>query len=167
MPAGVAGPGSEEIPYKSMVRLKRELGGFWIAGDYEIKKSKTTPGAEARFFIGYEPRSKQFVSASFDSLGGMDRGGSPGVQGNALALTGSGTVNGMKVQTRSTLTFTKPGKELDYKFELDRGQGFQLVGEDACKKLAGGPLPVTVLGAAANGAAPAKPSAPPTPPPVK
>jgi hypothetical protein len=140
MPAGVGGPGSAEIPYKSTVKLKRDLGGFWIAGEYEIKKSKTTPGAQARFFIGFEPRTKQFISASFDSLGGMDRGGAPGLQGNALALTGSGTVNGMKVQTRSTLTFTKPGKELDYRFELDRGQGFQVVGEDSCKKLGAAPL---------------------------
>jgi hypothetical protein len=40
---------------------------------------------------------------------------------------------GKKVKTRETTTKDDP-KHVTHKFEVDMGKGFQLMGEDVCKK---------------------------------
>jgi hypothetical protein len=40
---------------------------------------------------------------------------------------------GMKVETRETMTKVDP-KNVTHEMEVDRGKGFQTMGEDTCKK---------------------------------
>jgi hypothetical protein len=131
--ANSMGPGSPETKTKSEVKIKKDLGGFWYRGDYKIKKTKTMPGMEGVFMLGYDAGAKSAVSVSYDAMGGYAVETSPDATADKLVLVGDGHMMGMKVKLRETMT-KKGDKEVEHTFDVDMGKGFAPMGVDACKK---------------------------------
>ncbi len=131
-PADAMGPGSPAIATKATVKIKKELNGFWYNCSYAIAKSKAMPGFQGSFFFGYDPTTKQVMSVSMDDAGGfvIERGVP---KGDDMVMTGEGFMMGMKVKVRETMTKKGP-KDVVHKMEVDMGKGYQLMGEDVCKK---------------------------------
>ena len=129
-PAGPMGP---EHPYKSTMKVKRELDGFWYVGEYEQKKSKDNPTAvKARSFIGFDPVAKKVISVGVDSFGGaMQLAGA--IEGDKITNEGEGTMGGQKMGFKET--FTKTGdKSLTWHGELKMGKDWTVIGDDSCKR---------------------------------
>jgi len=129
-PAGPMGP---EHGYKSTMKVKRDLDGFWYVGDYEQKKSKENPMAvKARSFIGFDPVAKKVVSLGVDSFGGaLQLSGA--IEGDKLTTEGEGTMGGQKMGFKQV--FTKTGdKSLTWHGELKMGKDWTVVGDDSCKR---------------------------------
>ncbi len=125
------GPGSPEMNVKSTVKIKKELDGFWYRGEYELKKTKTMPGFKGYFFIGYDPGSKQALITSVDAMGGLATGSGP-ITGDSATFVEDGYMGGAKIKSREVMEHKDKGAY--HKFEVDFGKGFQLMGEDNCKK---------------------------------
>lgn len=131
MPAGAMGPGSPEMKMQGTAKLKKDLGGFWLVGAYEVKKSKTMPGMKGAFSMG-SPDGKNLVSINMDSMGNTAFTSGPlGADGGTTM--GEGFMMGAKVKVRETIQ-RKSEKEMYHKFEIDMGKGFMVAGEDSCKK---------------------------------
>jgi hypothetical protein len=136
VPAGPLGP---EQSYKATFKVKKDLDGFWLAADYEQKKSKAHPvPIKAKGFFTWEAGEKKFVFAGVDNLGGMAHETSTGWEGDKLVLSGPAVAMGQKTEFRET--FTKKGdKELVWMGEMKSGKDWVVVGNDTCKK--GGAAP--------------------------
>ena len=130
-PAGAMGPGSPEMTGKSTVTIKKDLGGFWYKGLYEIKKSKTLPAMKGQFSMGYDTGSKQVLLSGTDSMGSGWFAGGP-IQGDSVTTVGEMYMMGMKSKVRESMS--KKAKEVFHKLEIDMGKGFPTVGEDTGKK---------------------------------
>jgi hypothetical protein len=131
MPAGSMGPGSPEMKMPTTVKVKKDLGGFFLVGSYEAKKTKTMPGMKGTFFLG-APDGKTLVSTNMDSMGGTSTTTGPlGPDGGVT--NGEGFMMGAKVKIRETVQ-KKSDKELYHKVEIDSGKGLTVVAEDNCKK---------------------------------
>jgi len=131
MPAGSMGPGSPEMKMPTTVKVKKDLNGFFLVGNYEVKKTKTTPGMKGTFSMG-APDGKTLVSTNMDSMGNTSFTSGPlGPDGGTT--TGEGFMMGAKVKLRETVQ-KKGDKELYHKVEVDSGKGFALAAEDNCKK---------------------------------
>ena len=130
--AGAFGPGSPEVAAKSTVKFKKDMGGFFYRGDYEVKKQKDVPMPfKGTFFMGFDPGSQQLLVTGIDSTGGL--GSSTGkITGDTATYTGEQYTMGAKVKTRETMGMK--GKEGFHKFEMDMGKGFVVIGEETCKK---------------------------------
>ena len=129
-PAGSMGP---EHGYKSTMKIKRDLDGFWYAGDYEQKKSKENPMAiKARNFIGFDPIAKKVVSLGVDNIGGaLQLSGT--IEGDKIASEGEGNMGGQKIGFKET--FTKTGdRALTWHGEVRVGKDWVVVGDDTCKR---------------------------------
>ena len=133
MPAGAMGPGSPEVVGKATVKFKKVLGGWFYQGEYAMKKTKTTPGFKGTFLIAYQPGAKMFTSTSYDDMGGTAYETSTGYAGDTITFVGDGFMMGQKVKLRETMT-RGPDKGAGHKIEADMGKGFQLIGEDICKR---------------------------------
>jgi hypothetical protein len=135
MAAGATGPGSPELKVKSMVRIAKakDLSGFWYRGEYETKKTKTNPGFRGTFMLGYDAGSKTALNLSYDNTGGASLATAPNAGGDSVTFLGESYMSGMKARTRETMTKKSP-KEVEHKFEVDMGKGFQVMGTDECKK---------------------------------
>jgi hypothetical protein len=131
--AGSMGPGSPETKVKSEVKIKKDAGGFWYAGEYKVKKTKTTPAFEGHFSLGYDVGAKAPVSINMDSMGGYAVTSGTGSTADKLVFTGEGHMMGSKVKVRETMS-KKSDKEVEHTFETDMGKGYTLMGTDACKK---------------------------------
>jgi len=130
IPAGSMGPGSPEMKSQVAVKVKKDLGGFWLVGNYDMKKTKTTPAMKGTFTLG-SPDGKTLVSTNMDSMGGTAWSSGPlGADGGTT--TGEGIMMGNKVKIRETTT--KKDKEVTHKAEVDMGKGFMVMFEDVCKK---------------------------------
>jgi hypothetical protein len=131
MPAGAMGPGSPEMKMQTTVKIKKELGGFWLGGNFDMKKTKTSPAMNGRFTIG-SPDGKTLVSSMIDSVGNTAyTTGALGADGGTTV--GDGIMMGAKVKIRET-TQKKSDKEMFHKVEVDSGKGFMSMGEDTCKR---------------------------------
>jgi hypothetical protein len=131
MPAGAMGPGSPEMKMQTSVKLKKDLNGFFMVGNYEVKKTKTMPGMKGTFAMG-APDGKTLVSTNMDNMGNTSFTSGPlGADGGTI--TGEGYMMGAKVKFRETVQ-KKSDKELFHKVEIDSGKGFAAAGEDNCKK---------------------------------
>jgi hypothetical protein len=129
-PAGPMGP---EHAYKSTMKVKRDLDGFWYVGEYEQKKSKDNPMAvKARSFIGFDPVAKKVVSLGVDSFGGaLQLSGA--IEGDKITTEGEGTMGGQKMGFKEV--FTKTGdKSLTWHGELKMGKEWTVIGDDTCKR---------------------------------
>jgi hypothetical protein len=133
-PAGPMGP---EHSYKSTMKIKRDLDGFWYLGEYEQRKSKDNPMAiKARSFIGFDPVAKKALAFGVDNVGGalqMSGGISLGALGDKIAWEGEGSMGGQKVGFKES--FTKTGdRALTWHGEVRVGKDWVVVGEDTCKR---------------------------------
>jgi hypothetical protein len=134
-PAGAMGPGSPEVKVNVKVKFSKDqaLGGFFYKGEYKMTKSKEMPMAFAGlFYMGYEPASKQVTNVAVDNTGAVSMGVGP-LTATTASWSGEGYMMGKKVKTRETMTKDGP-KQLTHKMEVDMGKGFQVMGEDVCKK---------------------------------
>ena len=132
---GAFGPGSPEVKATAKVKMSKEnaLGGFFYRGEYNVAKSKSVPMAFAGiFYLGYEPATKQIVNLSMDNTGAAYMGVGP-IAGNVVSWSGDGYMGGSKIKIRESMTKTDP-KNVVHKYEVDMGKGFQVMGEDLCKK---------------------------------
>jgi hypothetical protein len=129
---GAMGPGSPETTGKSTVKIKKDYGGFSWHGEFALAKSKTMPALSGVMQLGYDPGSGQLTVVSYDSMGSATMGAGP-ISGDTAVVTEDGYAMGMKVKMRETMTKKGP-KEIYHKYEGDMGKGFQLMGEDFCKK---------------------------------
>jgi hypothetical protein len=129
-PAGAMGP---EHAYKSTMKVKRELDGFWYSGDYEQKKTKDNPMAvKARSFLGFDPVAKKVISLGVDNFGGALQLTGP-IAGDKISTEGEGNNGGQKMGFKEV--FTKTGdKSLTWHGELRMGKDWIVVGDDACKR---------------------------------
>jgi hypothetical protein len=130
--ANAFGPGSPEMTGKSSVKFKRDLDGHFWKGEYDLKKTKTTPPMKAVFYVGYDTGAKKFVITGLDSGGGFGTG-SGTVEGETVTFLGEQTFAGKKVKTRETMGKAGP-KAGFHKIEMDMGTGFTPFAEDTCKK---------------------------------
>ncbi len=130
--ANAMGPGSPEMTGKSTVKFKKDLDGFFWRGEYDMKKTKTTPAMKGIFYVGYDPGSQKFLITGVDNGGGFGNGAGS-VEGETVTFMGENTWGGKKMKTRETMGKTGP-KEGFHKIEVDTGSGFAPFAEDTCKK---------------------------------
>jgi hypothetical protein len=130
--AGAMGPGSPEITAKTSVKFKKEYGGHSWHGEYAVAKSKTMPAMSGVMQIAYDTGSNQLTMVGYDSLGSATLGVGP-ISGDSAVINEDGYMMGMKMKVRETMTKKGP-KEVYHKYEIDTGKGFQVMGEDSCKK---------------------------------
>jgi hypothetical protein len=135
MAAGALGPTAPETKVKSMVRIAKakDLGGMWYRGEYEMKKTKANPAFKGTFMMGYDPIAKTALNVSYDNTGGATLAVAPNPSGDTLTFVGDSYMNGVKAKTRETMIKRGP-KEVEHRYEVNLGKGFQLVGLNACKK---------------------------------
>jgi hypothetical protein len=129
-PAGPMGP---EHAYKSTMKIKRDLDGFWYVGEYEQRKSKDNPTTiKARTFMGFDPVAKKVITFGVDSVGGaLQLNGA--IEGDKIASEGEGTMGGQTIGFKES--FTKTGdRALTWHGEVRVGKDWVVVGEDACKR---------------------------------
>jgi hypothetical protein len=129
-PAGPMGP---EHAYKSSMKVKRDLDGFWYVGEYEQRKSKDNPMAiKARTFMGFDPVAKKVITFGVDSVGGaLQLSGA--IEGDKIASEGEGSMGGQKIGFKES--FTKTGERaLTWHGEVRVGKDWVVVGEDICKR---------------------------------
>jgi hypothetical protein len=131
--AGSMGPASPETKVKSEVKIKKGLNGFFYLGTYNVKKTKTMPGMEGTFTLGYDTGAKAPVSINVDSMGGYSVSTGTGSAADKIVFTGESHMMGMKMKVRETMS-KKSDKEIEHVFETDMGKGYTLMGTDACKK---------------------------------
>jgi hypothetical protein len=133
MPAGAMGPGSPEMKMPTTVKIKRDkdLGGFFLVGNFESKKTKTMPGMKGTFTMGV-PDGKTLVSHFMDNMNNTSNASGP-LTADGGVVTGEGFMMGAKVKVRETVQ-KKSDKEMFHKIEIDMGKGFAPAGEDNCKK---------------------------------
>jgi hypothetical protein len=130
IPAGSMGPGSPEMKAQVTAKVKKDLGGFWLVGNYDMKKTKTTPAMKGTFTLG-SPDGKTLVSTNMDSMGGTAWSSGP-LGADGATTMGEGIMMGQKVKVRETTE--KKDKEIRHKAEIDAGKGFVVMYEDSCKK---------------------------------
>jgi hypothetical protein len=129
-----AGPFGPEHPYKSSFKMKKDVDNFWIALEYEQKKSKVHPTPiKAKGFVGFDSAAKKFITIGVDNTGGWINESSSGWEGDKLVFTGDGSMMGQKVSFRETYA-KKSDKELLWTGEMKMGKDWIAVGNDDCKK---------------------------------
>ena len=131
-PAGSMGPGSPETSVKTVVKIKKEFGGFSWHGEYKLDKTVAMPAMSGVFQVAYDPGTKQATFVSYDSMGAAMMGAGP-LTGDSVTFAEDGYMMGMKTKVRETMTKKGP-KEISHSVEVEMGKTFQLMGEDTCKK---------------------------------
>jgi hypothetical protein len=130
---GAMGPGSPEVMGKATVKFKKDLDGFFYRGDYDVKKQKGIPMAfKATLYVGFDPGSAQVLVSAVDNTGGASFGTGK-IEGDKVTYVSDGYMMGQKMKVREVMGKTAP-KEAFHTMEVDMGKGFQLFGEDRCKK---------------------------------
>jgi hypothetical protein len=133
-PAGAMGPGSPEVKGKTTVKFKKANGGWYVQGDYAMPKTKTTPAMKGSFTISYHAGAKTFALMGMDDMGSASFETSSGFSGETITFTGEGFMMGQKAKIRETMTRMPDTKGAAHKYEVDTGKGFQLMGDDVCKR---------------------------------
>jgi len=128
--ANAFGPGSLETKTKTSMKFQKDLNGFWYRGDYEAKKTKDFPGMKGTIYLGHD--GKQLLIGGVDAMGGLSAG-TGSAAGDTLTFISEGYMMGTKMKMRDIIE-KKGAKEVEHRFELDMGKGFQPMGEDVCKK---------------------------------
>lgn len=137
-PAGSTSPGSIETKLRSTVRFRKDLGGMWYRADYETPRTKTTPTFRSQFWLGYDAVMKAALLTGIDSMGGMSDGVAVGAAGDTVSFVGDAVTMGQRVKARETFVRRGP-RELEHRYEMDRGAGFQVMVNEVCKKSAAAP----------------------------
>ena len=74
-----------------------------------------------------------YAIVSYDDMGSAGYETSTGFAGDTITFVGEGFMMGQKVKIRETMT-RGPDKGAYHKYEADMGKGFQVMGEDTCKR---------------------------------
>jgi len=128
-PAGTMGP--NEIKGKATAKFKKDMGGFFWKGDYQLAKQKEVPAMSVQFWVGYDKGSGDLTFTSIDSMGGTTlESGKP--EADTVTTTGEGYMMGKKVKIRETLWHKD--KTGGHSAEVDMGHGWVQLGKDECKK---------------------------------
>jgi hypothetical protein len=132
-PAGSMGPGTPETRTRSTVSFRKDLGGMWYRGDYDTRRTKATPPFRGIFYLGYDPTMKAALLGGVDSMGSVSMAVAPAAAGDTITFTGEAFLPGQKVKTRETMSRKGP-RELEHRYEVDTGNGLQVMVIDVCKK---------------------------------
>ena len=128
-PAGTMGP--NEMKGKATAKFKKDMGGFFWKGDYQVAKQKGVPAMSVQFWVGYDKGAGDITFTSIDSMGGTTlESGKP--EADAVTTTGEGFMMGKKVKVRETLWHKD--KAGGHTAEVDMGHGWVQFGKDDCKK---------------------------------
>ncbi len=128
-PAGTMGP--TEIKAKGTVKFKKDMGGFFWKGDYQLTKQKGVPPMAVQFWIGHDQGSGQLTFTSVDSMGGtVMEAGKP--EADSVTTIGEGYMMGHKVKIKETMWHKD--KTGGHTAEMDMGKGWMSMGKDECKR---------------------------------
>jgi len=128
-PAGTMGP--SEMKGKATAKFKKDMGGFFWKGDYQVAKQKGVPSMSVQLWVGYDQGAGEITLTSIDSLGGTTlESGKP--EADTVTTTGEGFMMGKKVKIRETLWHKD--KTGGHTAEVDMGHGWVQLGKDECKK---------------------------------
>lgn len=129
--------GGEQTGTSSMA-IKKDLGGYWLVGQWKMGKTKAMPEMKGIIYWGYDPAEKKFVEVSVDSTGSYMRGTSDGPQGGTWVWSEDGVMMGKKMKSRTTVTQKTPDTtQVKSESEMEPGKWVPM-GEDDCKKQPGG-----------------------------
>jgi hypothetical protein len=132
--AGAWGPGKPEAKVKATISLQKDMGGFWYRGDYSVVGTKVVPPLQAAFAIGWDTGAKAPIMVRYDNTGTVVMETAPSATPDKQVFVGDAHMLGGKtIRFRDTLIRTGPA-EMEHRFEMDLGKGFQLMGTDVCKK---------------------------------
>jgi hypothetical protein len=129
---GAMGPGSAEVTTKTTVKIKKEYGGFSWHGEYNLPKTKAMPAMSGVFQIGHDSGANQATIVGYDSMGSSFMGTGT-ISGEVVTFNEDGFMMGSKSKVRESMAKLGP-KEVKHTYEVDMGKGFQMMGEDTCKK---------------------------------
>jgi hypothetical protein len=122
----------------STMTIKKDMGGYWVVGQWKMAKTKTMPEMKGNIYWGYDPAEKNFVELGVDSTGGYMRGTSDGPQGGTWVWNEDGMMMGKKMKSRTTVTQKTPDTtQVKTEMEAEPGKWVPM-GEDDCKKQPGG-----------------------------
>ncbi len=122
----------------STMTIKKDMGGYWVVGQWKMGKTKTMPEMRGTLYWGYDAADKKFVELGVDSTGGHMRGTSDGPQSGTWVWNEEGTMMGKKMKTRTTVTQKTPDTtQVKAEMEAEPGKWVPM-GEDDCKKQSGG-----------------------------
>jgi len=128
--------GGEQTGTSTMI-IKKDLGGYWVVGQWKMGKTKTTPEMKGTIYWSYDAADKKFVELGVDSTGGYMHGTSDGPQSGTWVWNEDGTMMGKKMKTRTTVTQKTPDTT-QVKAESEVDGKWVPMEEDDCKKQAGG-----------------------------
>jgi len=132
--AGALGPRAPETKLKATIDIKKDLGGFWYSGEWQMEKTKITPATLVKFAVGYDPLARTAVLVRYDSGGTAALETAPGATPDKQVFVGDAHLAGTtKAKVRETVTRKSPA-DLEHMFEVDTGRGFQVTSTDVCKK---------------------------------
>ncbi len=121
----------------STMAIKKDMGGYWLVGQWKMGKTKTMPEMKGTFYWGYDQADKRFVEFGADSTGGYLRGATDGPQNGTWVWNEEGTMMGKKMKSRTTVTHKTPDTtQVKTEMEAEPGKWVPM-GEDDCKKQAG------------------------------
>ena len=122
---------------KSTMTIKKDLGGYWIVGQWKTGKTKAMPEMKGTIHWGYDPADKKFVELGVDSTGSYMHGTSDGPQGGTWVWNEDGMMMGKKMKSRTTVTQKTPDTtQVKFESEIEPGKWVPM-GEDDCKKAGG------------------------------
>ncbi len=128
-PAGTMGP--TETKGKATAKFKKDMGGFFWKGEYQVAKQKDVPPLAVQFWVGYDKGAGELTFTSVDSLGGTSlESGKP--EADSVTTTGEAFMMGHKVKVRETLWHKD--KTGGHSAEVDMGKGWMPMSKDECKK---------------------------------
>jgi Protein of unknown function (DUF1579) len=128
-PAGMFGP--TEVTAKTTVRFKKDFGGFFWKGEYQVSKQKNVPvTVSGLLYLGFNPGSQQITLTGIDSMGGtfLEAGK---IDGDSVTTVGESYTMGSKGKIRETMSHKD--KAISHKAELNMGNGWTPFGIDECK----------------------------------
>src|SRR5712692_6928183 len=129
--------GGEQTGSTTMT-IKKDLGGYWLVGQWKTGKTKTMPEMKGTIHWGYDPADKKFVELGVDSAGSYMHGTSDGPQGGTWVWNEDGMMMGKKMKSRTTVTQKTPDTtQVKFESEMEAGKWVPM-GEDDCKKQPGG-----------------------------
>jgi hypothetical protein len=121
---------------KATLDIRREAGGFWYRAEYARQGTKAIPPIQAVMVVGYDTAARAPFGVRYDSWGSAVFETSAGATPERQVFVGDAHMTGtpgMKAKFRDTMTLKSPS-ELEHAFEMDTGNGFQLMGTDVCRK---------------------------------
>src|SRR5713101_5761457 len=117
--------GGEQTGSTTMT-IKKDLGGYWLVGQWKTGKTKTMPEMKGTIHWGYDPADKKFVELGVDSAGSYMHGTSDGPQGGTWVWNEDGMMMGKKMKSRTTVTQKTPTpRRSNSKAKWRPGSGFR------------------------------------------